>query len=211
MDYPAIFREGAVSEAVTRWALHLLQDIAAGDSDIRAVCHPLGFLCFPIERQGDCGACVHLWSPRLALSPPTTSVIHAHSWDLISLVLAGELRNDLVTVRDGMATHRVYEVHSGGDVDEIRATSRLVGCRTERSELNRAGDTYRVGVGQFHATVATEATTVALGRGRTGAIDLSLGAVHGRTHRVQRRHCDRSETARLARMVTRQLSSAREA
>jgi hypothetical protein len=205
MDYSAIFAERVVSPAVVQHALRVLRAIADGESDIRAVRHPLGFLCLPIERHDVCGICVHLWSPRLTRTRPTTSGMHAHSWDLLSLLLAGELRNDLVTVVDERPTHRVFEVHSRGAIDEMRATPRLVSSLTDRTEAHRAGGSYAVGAGQFHATFATEAVTVAVGRGRPGAVDLSLGAIDAGTHHVRRHGCDGAETALAAREAVRQL------
>jgi len=205
MDYSAIFAERVVSPAVIQHALRVLRAIADGGGVIRAVRHPLGFLCLPIERHDTCGICVHMWSRDVAQARSTTSMVHAHSWDLISVVLAGELRNDLVAVLDEHPTHRVFEVHSRGAIDEVRATPRLVSSRTHRSESRRAGEGYVVDTGQFHATFATEAVTVAVGRGRPGAVDLSLGAIDTGTHHIRRIRCDESETIRAAREAARKL------
>ncbi len=205
-DYAAIFREGRLPPAVREGALQVLRDIADGASDLLAVHHPLGFLCFPIAREQRCGICVHVWSPELAPARPTTSEMHAHSWDLLSLVLFGELHNVRLTILDTESTHKVFEVHSVGDWDEVRATSRLVGCDVAGRDVNRRGETYSVGAGCFHATVASEATTIAVGMARPGATDLSLGAVDGCSHVVRRARCDRVVTARAARLVAEQLS-----
>jgi len=194
-----------MSPAVIERALDELRAIANGDSAIRAVRHPLGFLCLPVERWDGGGVCVHVWSPRQAQARPTTSEIHAHSWELTSTVILGELRNHVLSVADENPTHRIFEVHSHADVDEMRATPRLVSSRISATELNHAGDTYTVPAGQFHLTSAVEATTIALGTSRPGAIDLSLGGFDVGTHHVKRTHCDLAETARAARAVVRQL------
>ncbi|MGB6163923.1 MAG: hypothetical protein WCF33_02910 [Pseudonocardiaceae bacterium] len=39
-----------------------------------------------------------------------------------------------------------------------------------------------------------------------GAMDLSLGGIDGKTHRVRRQRCDRDETAHAVRVVTEQLT-----
>src|SRR5258708_22070643 len=108
MDSAASFMERPVSPALIEHAVRALRAIADCRSEIRAVRHPLGFLCLPIERHDDCGLCVHLWGSRVAQARSTTSGMHAHSWDLVSLVLAGELRNDVVAVLDEHPTHRVF-------------------------------------------------------------------------------------------------------
>lgn len=207
-DYATILQEGRIPPAVRDEALRAMRDIAAGTSDLHAVRHPLGFLCFPLERQETYGVCVHVWSPRLAGAQPTTSEMHAHSWDLLSLVLSGELQNVRLGLVDGEATHRVFEVHSRPDADELRATPRLVGYRVASRDVSRPGDSYSVGAGCFHATVASDATTIAVGMGRPGMTDLSLGAVDGRSHIVRRERCDRAATMRAARLVVARLSEA---
>ena len=174
--------------------------------------HPLGFVCIPVDRTGDQGVCVHVWSDSLPSARPTTSTMHAHSWDLISYVLYGSVGNELLNVTDAPdnSAYRVFEVRSGGDVDEVRETPRLVRCEISAMELNRQGDTYTLPAGIFHATaVQGEAATVALGSGRPGTMDLSLGGIDTTTHQVGRQRCDRDETASAARVVTERLSSIR--
>ena len=174
--------------------------------------HPLGFVCIPVDRTGDQGVCVHVWSDSLPSARPTTSTMHAHSWDLISYVLYGSVGNELLNVTDAPdnSAYRVFEVRSGGDVDEVRETPRLVRCEISAAELNRQGDTYTLPAGVFHTTaVHGEAATVALGSGRPGTMDLSLGGIDTRTHQVERQRCGRDETASAARVVTERLASIR--
>lgn len=205
-DYAAIFRAGRIPPAVVAWSIQVLRDLAAGAGDLLAVRHPLGFLCFPVERHDTCGICVHAWSPELVPAPLTTSEVHAHSWDLLSLVLFGELRNVRHSILADPPTHRVFEVHSRDGGDELRATSRLVGYQPDGCEVHRRGDTYSLPAGCFHATVAALATTIAVGMARPGMTDLSLGAVGGSSHHVRRERCDRVATARAARVVAGQLA-----
>lgn len=206
MDYAAIFREGRLPPAVRESALRTLHDIATGVSGLLAVRHPLGFLCFPLERHETGGICIHAWSPQLAPAQPTTSDMHAHSWELLSVVLTGELHNVRLTIVDDESTHRVFEVHSGPAGDELRPTPRLVGYRIAGHDVTRQGDLYSLEAGAFHATVASAATTIAIGMARPGVTDLSLGPVDGCSHVVRRDRCDRVATAWAARLVAGQLA-----
>ncbi|HEY6425524.1 MAG TPA: hypothetical protein VIY28_20235 [Pseudonocardiaceae bacterium] len=136
-------------------------------------------------------------------------MIHAHSWDLVSYVLYGSVHNELIDVTDvpDEAAYRVFEIRSAEDVDEVRETPRLVRCEIKAAELNRQGDRYSLAAGVFHTTVVRgEAATVALGSSRPGMVDLSLGRIDKKTHRVQRQRCGRDETADAARVVADRLA-----
>ncbi|MCC3779733.1 hypothetical protein [Streptomyces sp. UNOB3_S3] len=218
-------RDGAAAGELFAAAATVLEEIASGRRALRAVRHPLGFLCLPVRREGDRGVCVHVFGDVPAGPParPTTSAVHAHSWDLISCVLYGQVGNLRVRVRDepDRPTHRLFEVHSTasvtappdgtGDapaVDEIRPTSRLVSCAPGPEETSLAGGIYRLPAGEFHTTVVppgTVAATLLLGRSLPGRHDLTLGPVHGPAHRVVRQTCDAAQTARTARTVLRRI------
>src|ERR1700754_5108927 len=122
MSYRGV-REVLAGGEVRQWALGELER-----PDLTAVRHPLGFVCLPLERDGGDGVCLHLWSDTLAHAESTTSQIHCHSWDLVSHVLYGQMRNVHAVVTDAGAdaTHRVFEVVSGADGDRISPTSRTV-------------------------------------------------------------------------------------
>lgn len=92
--------DSAARTAVPGWVIGALRPVAEGHSPLRAVTHPLGFTCLPIERAGREGVCVHLWSPRVERAEPTTSTIHAHCWHLTSYTLFGHLENMLMHVAD---------------------------------------------------------------------------------------------------------------
>lgn len=196
---------GTAGRDIPRWASAALDEIAQHRTSIDGVRHPLGFVCLPVERTGEAGVCVHVWSERLTRANPTTSTMHAHSWDLISYVLYGSVRNDVIDVIDAPdnAAYRVFEVRSSGDIDELRETPRLVCSRIRATELKAPGDIYSLAAGAFHTTVVHgEAATVALGSSRRGMMDLSLGEINRKTHRIRRQRCDRDETAYAARVVT---------
>jgi hypothetical protein len=207
----AAIRQGTAADWVPRWALELLRDIASGRCDLTAVLHPLGFLCIPAQRSGEHGICVHVWTP--ALQPTiTTSQVHSHSWDLTSYVLYGTLHNQRIRVAEAgaAATHRIFEVRSQGDRDELQATTRLVSCEPEPTREYGAGSVYYLEAGEFHTTVvlgAQEVATVVLGRSRPPAADLSAGPLHARSHTVTRSRCTAPETARAALLVAGRLEA----
>ncbi|MEV0820498.1 hypothetical protein [Nonomuraea rubra] len=179
--------------------------------DLTAVRHPLGFVCLPLEREGGEGVCLHLWTDSLAHAESTTSQIHCHSWDLVSHVLYGQVRNVHARVDDArdQATHRVYEVVSGADGDRISPTSRTVRHTTGLVEVFGPGDTYTLAADRFHSSVVPEggeAATIALGRGRPGSHDLSLGPLSGRSHHVSRQPLDAGERALAIRTITAHLT-----
>jgi hypothetical protein len=225
MEYSHLYENlerGGAGNSVPRLTNQLLWEVATGSLPITAIRHPLGFVCLPVLRQGNRGICVHFWTPRLAQAHPTTSAVHAHSWDLVSYVLFGQVRNEVMSVsrgepgsrQAGGAVYRVFEVHSRGDLDEIRATSRLVHCHEEKPQVSSAGETYSVPAGTFHATdipAGLETATVALGTSRAGSADLSLGNIAMPTHRVRRQQCDSEETSRIAHMIAGRLAGRRSA
>lgn len=215
MDYAnirAAVRRGTAADSVPGWALLLLRDIASGGRDLTAVRHPLGFLCFPAQRLAEHGVCVHLWTPGLGRVLDTTQV-HSHSWDLTSYVLYGTLRNQRMRVAaaPGPATHRVFEVRSRGDVDELRATTRLVSYQLEADSVHGAGSVYSMPAGEFHTTVAPgeqDVATVVLGRSRPQAADCVLCPMHTRSYTLTRSRCDAQETARAALLIAARLEAA---
>lgn len=203
--------EGAEPEVLRERVLRTLAGIAEGRFPLQAVRHPLGFTCLPVERTGGDGVCVHFWPALPSPLNLTTSAVHSHSWDLLSHVLHGRIRNTLIEVTDAPAdpAYRVYEVHSAGDVDDIRATDRLVRTGAVTVETHTVGDVYALPAGGFHTTEVEPgrtAVTVALGRTAPDRCDLSLGPVDGRSHQAGRVRCAASETAVVAREITRLLS-----
>ena len=210
--------------AVTDWAVDALRGIADGIRPLRAVQHPLGFTCLPVERAGRDGVCVHLWSPRIDRATPTTSPVHAHCWELTSYALFGQLDNRVMEVgdaregvipwaslADGRGLYRVLDVRTQKEADELVPTVRFVHCWPGQRQAVRAGDVYSVPAGVFHATdvpADTEAATVALGRLVPGAPDYSLGPPGAGPHQVRRRLCDAHQTAAIARIILRHLTAA---
>jgi len=204
--------EGLAWPDVRHLAAAVLVDVISGHNRVTAIRHPLGFLCLPVERAGERGVCVHLWTDRLRLAvpaTPTTSTTHAHSWDLLSCVLFGSLYNELVGIAEdgGRPTHRVFEVGSRPYGDELRRTGQLVRGRAGRRNLHRDGEVYTLPAGAFHRTVPVgEVATLVLGSGQPDAADLVLGDVDTPTHRVRRSRCTREETVQAATMIASRLA-----
>lgn len=215
MDYAnirAAIDHDRAEDVIPQLALSMMHDIVGGRHDVTAVRHPLGFLCFPAQRLGEHGVCVHLWMPGIQQAL-TTSQMHAHSWDLTSYVLYGSLRNQGIRVTDAPSspTHRVFEVRSHGDVDELRATARLVSCRAETDRGYDAGSVYDLPVGEFHATITPpgqDVATVVLSRNQAKAADLALGPVHMDSHKMTRSRCDAGQTAGAAQRIADRLAAA---
>jgi hypothetical protein len=210
-------RAGNAERTLPAWAGRVLGEIlggiAAGAPHVPAVRHPLGFLCLPVERTGDLGVCLHIWTPEVRPAPTTTSPVHCHSWDLLSFVLYGTVRNVRMDVAEaaGTASQQVFEVISHGDVDELRATGRAVDCAPRRSAAHRTGESYTLPAGVFHSTLiegGRDAATVALGRQTPGGGDLSLGPLGTPTHRVRRSRSDQAGTERALRRSAARIAAA---
>ncbi|MEU0741903.1 hypothetical protein [Streptomyces sp. NPDC006134] len=199
MDYPALERAARRQAAaeVMRHAASELEQVASGRRDLRAVRHPLGFVCLPILRDGPRGVCVHVFGSlgvsgisgisgisgvsgvsgpveaagTEARPGPAVPQVHSHSWDLTSTVLYGRLGNRRMRVYEETArpTHRVFEVHSDpSGVDELRPTARLVACRPGTEQTSVRGQTYALPAGVFHTTVVPgDRPTATLVLGRT--------------------------------------------
>ncbi|MFI0371689.1 hypothetical protein ACH35V_27810 [Actinomadura sp. 1N219] len=220
MRYEEIRREidaGTAARTLPAWAGRVLDDVAAGRSPVPALRHPLGFVCLPVERDGDFGVCLHIWTPEVRPAPSTTSLVHCHSWDLLSFVLYGTVRNVRMDIRTNTdeepaeATQQIFEVVSQGDVDELRATGRAVQYSPGRSSAHRTGESYTLPAGVFHTTLiedGKEAATVALGRQTPGGGDLSLGPLDTPTHRVHRSRSDHADTVRALRSSARSIATA---
>ncbi|WP_378731704.1 hypothetical protein [Nocardia brasiliensis] len=193
----------ATGAAVRRWARDVLAGVIDGSTDLTAVRHPLGFLCFPAWRGDGFGICVHVWTEGVHATP-TTSLMHAHSWDLLSTVLYGTVGNEIIEIDSAPAhpTHRLFEIQSAADGDLVRATPQLVTYRTRSREHFHAGEMYTLPNGAFHVSdVHGEAATVVLGEDNRGRPDLSLGTLATTDHWVHRTLCTPTESRRAAQTV----------
>lgn len=209
-------RAGTAARTLPAWAGGVLDDVAAGRSPVPAMRHPLGFVCLPVERSGELGVCLHIWTPEVHPAPSTTSAVHCHSWELVSFVLYGTVRNVRMDVEEnpghaGEPVGQVFEVFSQGEVDELRATGRAVRYSPGPSSTHRTGDSYTLPAGVFHTTLiedGADAATVALGRRTPGGGDLSLGPLDTPTHHVRRSRSDHADMVAALRRSVRRIADA---
>jgi hypothetical protein len=184
----------------------VLEGLADGRDELDAVRHPLGFLCLPIVRDDSPeGVCLHYWSGAGGTPDLTTSPYHCHRWQLLSHVLAGSVGNLRVDLTPG-GRYRLFEVISKGRNDELRPTDRLTDIRYAEPEFHRAGETYELAAGAFHASVMSGgevAVTLVLGRMVPGVADISLGAVDKGEHPVVRTSLGPGRAGRLAAEILR--------
>lgn len=214
MDYDKLehaLRDSSAPEDPRETVVGALEEIASGGRDLRAVRHPLGFLCLPLVRDGERGVCVHLFGSDTGAEPPSAPQMHAHSWELRSHVLYGRVSNVPVRVREEGAepTHRVFEVRSDPTgVDELRPTARLVHSERGPEHTSSGGETYTLPAGEFHSTLVSQgepAATLVLGRSLPGRSDLFLGPLQGHGHSTVRRLCGAGHTRRTVRAALRRV------
>lgn len=154
-----------------------LERMAAGRSEVRAVRHPLGFICVPMSRsRAEVGVCIHLWHET---DVPTVigSAVHCHSWDLLSFVQTGCIVNQRhgVVRRDGGA-YRMYEIRTADGHDEFTMTDERADVTIGHRGVYRVGECYELPAGEFHTSelLSPNAITVVMGRYRPGARDLGM-------------------------------------
>jgi hypothetical protein len=226
MDYDELehaLRDGTPAHSAREAVAGVLDEIASGQRELRAVRHPLGFLCLPVVRAGERGVCVHLFDGEVPAGQPASAGVHSHSWELLSHVLYGHVSNVPVRVTDPAPaavggrdagpspgpTHRVFEVHSAPDgTDELRPTGRLVRSEPGPERVSAGGETYTLAAGEFHSTVVRNgepAATLVLGRTLPGRRDLFLGPLHGPGRRTVRRLCGAEDTRRTVRAALRRV------
>ncbi len=214
MDYDKLehaLRDGSAPGDPREAVAGALDEIASGKRNLRAVQHPLGFLCLPLVRDGERGVCVHLFGSGTGAEPTAAPPVHAHSWELRSHVLYGRVANVPVRVREEASkpTHRVFEVHSDPTgVDELRPTERLVHSERGPEHTSSGGETYTLPAGEFHSTLVSRdepAATLVLGLSLPGRSDLILGPLQGHGHSTVRRLCGAGHTQRTARAALRRV------
>jgi hypothetical protein len=190
----------------------LLARIAGGDVSFPVLRHPLGFLYFPLLRDGDCVLRLHIWPEDRPTPPLTTSQYHTHTWDLTSLVLAGEVTNDLLTVVPVAKNpqYRVFSINGVGQDDAIVATDLLIDTDIFSSETYRAGDRYTIPTGVYHATTLPAdafAATLVVVRRRNRGPEMTLGPIDMPTHSTFRAAATEADSQAAAARLLRHLGS----
>jgi hypothetical protein len=127
--------------------------------------HPLGFLrlLLTAEDRLSGGHYLHVWPTARIPRQSRDYDLHCHIFDLASTVLFGCVRNASYVVRPS----------PDGDVTEVMAVHGVDGARMEstgsRYEIDRettteirAGDSYTIPRGEYHATVGVDHPTATL-------------------------------------------------
>jgi hypothetical protein len=190
---------------------HLAQgrDLAEGQGGLAdAVVHPLGFVYVPLLRTPVQTLRLHIWPEGAKSERPNGTVVspmHDHTWDLASYVICGELRNVVVTVtEDRLApTHRVFEIHGDGAVDDIRATGTVVRVVGEAEDKVSVGQTYRMGSDLIHRTEpgAGVVATLVAARRTSKRVERALGPLELQGYRSERQVCPPRRVAAAAAAV----------
>jgi hypothetical protein len=150
------------------WVRRFLEQIARGERAPAAKLHPLGFHCIPVYRSADFGLCVHGWLPGAQRETSPTSDMHMHTFDMISMVLHGNVINkELDLVEEGPQRYRIFEIGKDGgeDVDVFTDTG-LDTAVAEHDPLKvSAGEKYAISRQIYHSadeTVQNQDFTVTL-------------------------------------------------
>lgn len=131
--------------------------------------HPLGFLAviWPIDQFRVLR--LHFWSQDFDWAQPGDLQIHDHTFDFSSVVLSGQIRNDVYSVEDDSRGYALYltsyaEGSSRLSPQKVRVTPIL-----ESSQSHSSGTLYRMPSGVLHRTVleSTDGLTVLATRYRS--------------------------------------------
>jgi hypothetical protein len=119
--------------------------------------------------------------------------MHDHTWGMTSYVICGELRNVIVSVvEDADApTHRVFEIHRDGAVDDIRATDTVVRIVGECEDKVSVGQTYRMDSDLIHRTEPGSGVvaTLVAARRTSRRVERALGPLELHGYRSERQVC----------------------
>ena len=173
-----------------------------------AFTHPLGFIYLPLLRMPTGALRLHIWLDDEAMVPlgdGEVSPMHDHTWNMTSHVICGALDNVIVDIEaDGdRPTHRVFEIHGHGGIDDVRPTDTLVrvtGTRTERVETGR---TYTMDSGLIHCTEPGRGVVATLVAARRTAerAERALGPLGLRAYSLRRVACPPDRVAKAASAV----------
>jgi hypothetical protein len=117
--------------------------------------HPLGFYQLKLGREQHGHVKIHVWPPdeREIQNPPWE--IHRHRWDVSSMVLRGELVNEVyrvveVQLEGGEATNALYSVSFKQNESRLVRRREIVSCTLMNETRVRRGEFYFVSVSDFH-------------------------------------------------------------
>jgi len=160
--------EGGDAGSALKWVRRFLEQIRDGERTPAAKLHPLGFHCIPVYRSEDFGLCVHGWLPGAQRETSPTSDMHMHTFDMISMVLHGNVINkELDLVETGPKRYRIFEIDKDGgeDVDAFTDTGLDTAVLEHDPFKVSAGETYSIRSKVYHSaqeTVRNQDFTVTL-------------------------------------------------
>jgi hypothetical protein len=165
-----------------------------------AVFHPLGCLYAELSRDPMRSLRLHVWGLDSRHFVSSGFALHAHDFDLHSVVLTGALEHRTYTkaaAAAGGVRYQVYEIDYLRDVNVLRPSGQFLSLRAEPEHAVTEGESYIVEAGRVHSVRAIApgltATFVAavLRPDRRGLV---LGPERGRADvRTVRRRCDAAE------------------
>lgn len=188
--------------------LDTLLDSRATTPPPRALWHPLGCLYLELARDAAWSVRVHAWGCGGAAAAGGALAVHAHDFEMNSLVLAGCIEHRVYEPEPGPPTHQFYEIEERGDLELLRPTGRCGRFEARPALRVDAGRPYRMPAGQYHLAGPAEGgsalsfVVAALGPPRGDAL---LGPLPGReTLRTERRPCSAAQWRPLLRRLREQ-------
>lgn len=208
----ALLRGGAATARLAELLHTLLSDLIAQPAGLAATWHPLGCLYVDLARTEQCSIRLHVWGADPAHFCTGALALHAHDFDLHSVLLSGAIEHQVVHIGPGAPTHQLYEIDYDGDLNHLRPTGRLLRVTPAAVQRILHGQAYALPAGHFHHVrpVAGELTATFvvadMRRGMRGAL---LGPIAGRdTLRTERRRCTESDLVAMLARVQHRLDGA---
>lgn len=132
--------------------------------------HPLGFVYWQHSLSNGSSLRVHLWLDLEHERRDGLTHIHDHVYDLSSLVVFGVIVNKTYTVEPGPSHQQLVSVDQATLDAEFELAGATVTTRVVSSDEWRAGATYSIPRGVFHATtvVGPPALTLVTNSARSG-------------------------------------------
>lgn len=164
------------TEMTWKTAISILSDSLNSDRLLPLSRHPLGFLRGDITSNGKLALRLHIWSDLQRYEQHPLWPIHSHSFDLISVVLVGAVRNQIYALNfeSNEPSSRIYGASYEGSQSVLAATDTLCLLGTTESQTIHAGGTYSISHGVYHQTIVPIGTFAA-----TLVLTTQVGGVAG--------------------------------
>lgn len=157
---------------VASTTLALLDAVRAGEVELDATAHPLGFIHAPLAKRVDGSQLrLHLW-PADPFEPQSPAwFIHRHAWPLRSNVVQGKIcdrRYRVLTALEG--SKLLYETAYEDGCSVLKPTGRTVSCELLTSSIEAQESLYVVPPNAFHASEALEHSVTVAESGKPSGI-----------------------------------------